>query len=177
MRKKLLLYGWMIGCLCFCQAPQQQDPAEKNLTKAADPLPSWSETETKQAIIDFVNKTTTRGSADFIPTEDRIACFDNDGTLWSEQPFYFQVMFALDRVKALALQHPEWKHQEPFKSLLTHDAKTAFKGGEKGLSEIIMATHAGLTTDEFNTLVRDWMATARHPVTGKRFVEMVSTHD
>jgi hypothetical protein len=140
---------------------------------AADPLPSWNDTASKQAIIQFVEKTTKEGSADFVPVAERIATFDNDGTLWAEQPMYFQFFFALDRIKTLAPQHPEWKTQEPFASLLKGDVKAALAGGEKSILEIVMATHAGMTTDEFNQTVKDWVATARHPVTKKPFTEMV----
>jgi phosphoglycolate phosphatase-like HAD superfamily hydrolase len=140
---------------------------------AADPLPSWNEGATKQAIISFVTKVTTQGSQDFVPAPERIATFDNDGTLWSEQPMYFQFFFALDRVKALAPQHPEWKTTEPFKSLLAGDMKTALAGGEKGLLAIIAATHAGMTTVEFEAIVKQWAETAHHPKTKRLFTEMV----
>lgn len=140
---------------------------------AADPLPSWNDTTPKQAIIAFVEKVTKPGSPHFVPAPERIATFDNDGTLWSEQPMYFQLAFALDRVKALAPQHPEWKTQEPFASLLKGDVKGALAGGEKTMLEILMATHAGMTTEEFEKIVKDWIATARHPKTGKLYTEMV----
>lgn len=140
---------------------------------AADPLPSWNHTAPKQAIIEFVEKVTQQGASDFVPVPERIAVFDNDGTLWSEQPAYFQLFFAIDRIKALAPKHPEWQTEEPFASLLKGDMKTALAGGEKALFDIIMATHAGLTTEEFETVVADWIATAKHPKTGKPFNEMV----
>ena len=140
---------------------------------SADPLPSWNDGASKKSIIAFVEKTTKEGSPDFVPVAERIATFDNDGTLWSEQPMYFQFFFALDRIKALAPQHPEWKTQEPFASLLKGDTKAALAGGEKSILEIVMATHAGMTTDEFNQTVKDWVATARHPVTKKPFTDMV----
>ena len=116
---------------------------------AAEPLPSWNDGPTKQSIVDFVARVTKEGSPDFVPPAERIATFDNDGCLWAEQPMYFQFLFAIDRVKALAPQHPEWKEKEPFASLLKGDMKSALAGGEKALLEIIMATHAGMTTDEF----------------------------
>jgi len=143
------------------------------IARAADPLPSWSEGPAKQSIIDFVTKVTTPGSPDFVPVPERIATFDNDGTLWCEQPMPVQLYFALDRVKALAPQHPEWKTQEPFASLLKGDMKTAAAGGEHALMELLMATHTGNTTEEFNTIVKDWIATATHPKTGKHYTEMV----
>jgi phosphoglycolate phosphatase-like HAD superfamily hydrolase len=136
-------------------------------------LPSWNDGPAKQAIVDFVTKTTAAGSPDFVPPEQRIAVFDNDGTLWAEQPLYFQFLFALDRVKVLAPQHPEWKTQEPFASLLKGDTKAALAGGEHAMVEIVMATHAGMTTEEFEAIVKDWIATARHPVSQRPYTEMV----
>jgi len=140
---------------------------------AADPLPSWNDTASKKAIVAFVGKVTQSGAPDFVPPAERIATFDQDGTLWSEQPMYFQFFFALDRVKALAPQHPEWKEKEPFASLLKGDVKGALAGGERALLEIVMATHAGMTTEEFEKTVKEWIATARHPKTGRLYTEMV----
>jgi hypothetical protein len=140
---------------------------------AADALPSWNDGPTKSAILQFVGKVTQQGSPDFVPEPERIAVFDNDGTLWAEQPMYFQLIFALDRVKALAPQHPEWKDKEPFASLLKGDLKGALSGGEHAAVEIVMATHAGMTTAEFEQIVKDWIATAKHPTTKRRFTEMV----
>jgi len=140
---------------------------------AADPLPSWNDTAAKKAIIGFVAKVTAPGSPEFVPAAERIAVFDNDGTLWSEQPVPFQAAFAFDRVKALAPQHPEWKEQEPFASLLKGDLKAALAGGERSVLQVLMATHAGMTTDEFMKIVRDWITTARHPKTGRLYTEMV----
>jgi len=140
---------------------------------AQGPLPSWNDGAAKKNIVTFVEKATQEGSPDFVPPAERIAVFDNDGTLWSEQPMYFQLFFALDRVKALAPQHPEWKTKEPFASLLKGDVKGALAGGEKAIVEIVMETHAGMTTDEFAQIVRDWVATAKHPKTGKLYTEMV----
>jgi phosphoglycolate phosphatase-like HAD superfamily hydrolase len=138
-----------------------------------DPLPSWNDTKSKQSIIDFVTKTTTEGSKDFIPVADRIAVFDNDGTLWTEKPLPFQLNFVLDRIKDLAPQHPEWKKKQPYKAILEGDLKTVMAGGEKALLEIMMTTHAGMTTDEFNKTVKDWMATATYLKTGKHYNEMI----
>ena len=129
----------------------------------ADSLPSWNDGPAKQAIAEFVRKSTTAGSSEFVAPEARIAVFDNDGTLWSEQPLYFQAQFALDRVKALAPQHPEWKTKEPFKSVLAGDVKAALATGDKGMAQLLAATHAGMTTDEFQKVVADWLATAQHP--------------
>jgi phosphoglycolate phosphatase-like HAD superfamily hydrolase len=141
--------------------------------RADEPLPSWNEGAAKAAITSFVGKVTTQGSSGFVPPAERIAVFDNDGTLWAEQPMYFQLFFALDRIKALAPQHPEWKDKEPFASLLKGDVKAALAGGEHALAEIVMATHAGLTTEEFEKVVSDWISTAKHPKTGKLYTEMV----
>jgi phosphoglycolate phosphatase-like HAD superfamily hydrolase len=139
----------------------------------ADPLPSWNDTAPKQAVIAFIEKTTKEGSPDFVPVPERIAVFDNDGCLWAEQPMYFQAFFIFDRIKALAPQHPEWKDKEPFASVLKGDVKSALAGGEKALLEMAMATHAGMTSDEFEKIVGDWITTAKHPTTGKLFTEMV----
>ncbi len=133
------------------------------IAKAADPLPSWNDTAPKKAIVAFVERVTKEGSSDFVPVSERIATFDNDGTLWAEQPLYFQFLFALDRVKALAPQHPEWKTKEPFASLLKGDMKTALTGGEHAFLEIVAATHSGMTTEEFDRIVKEWLATAKHP--------------
>jgi hypothetical protein len=144
-----------------------------NAAFASDPLPSWNDGPTKQGIISFVDKVTKEGSPTFVPPAERIATFDNDGTLWCEQPLPVQLYFALDRVKALAPQHPEWKTKEPFASLLKGDLKTALAGGDRALLEIVMATHTGMTTVEFEQIVKDWIATAKHPKTGKLYTEMV----
>jgi len=137
-----------------------------------DPLPSWNDTAPKKAIISFVEQVTRPGSPNFVPPEERIAVFDNDGTLWAEQPLYFQFLFAIDRVKDLAPQHPEWKTQEPFASLLKGDVKGALAGGEHALVEIVAATHSGMTTEEFKQIVRDWLATAKHPKSQRPYTDM-----
>lgn len=124
--------------------------------KVSDPLSSWNNGTAKQSIIDFANKTTKKGSADFVPLADRIACFDNDGTLWSEQPMHFPLVFAFDRVKALAPQHPEWKEQQPFKAVLEGDMKTVFAGGMKSVLQIMAATYAGMPDEEFTKTVKEW---------------------
>jgi len=143
------------------------------IARAADPLPSWNDGPAKQSIIAFVEKVTKSGSPDFVPVPERIAVYDNDGTLWSEQPVPVQFYFVADRVKALAPKHPEWKKKEPFASLLKGDVKKALEtSGDHGLMELFMATHTGMTTDEFAQMVKDWIATAKHPQTGKRFVDM-----
>ncbi len=138
-----------------------------------DPLPSWNDGRTKSAIIEFVDQVTDENSPEFVPAEQRIATFDNDGTLWSEQPIYFQLAFALDRVKAMAPDHPEWKETQPFKGVLENDLKAVMAGGKKSIAEIIAATHAGMTTEQFEKIVTDWIATAKHPTSGRRYQDMV----
>jgi len=142
-------------------------------TQAQDPLPSWNDTAPKKAIIAFVEKVTKPGSTDFVPVPERIAVFDNDGTLWAEQPVYFQFAFVFDRVKALASEHPEWKTNEPFASVLKGDVKGALARGEKGVVEMMTATHTGMTTEEFSKTVTDWISTAKHPKTGRLYTDMV----
>jgi phosphoglycolate phosphatase-like HAD superfamily hydrolase len=138
-----------------------------------DPLPSWNDGAVKKAITDFVTRVTTQGSPDFVPEAERIATFDNDGTLWVEQPYYFQMAFAFDRLKAMAPQHPEWKTKEPFRSLLKGDVATAAKAGEKGLLAVVAATHSGMTVPQFEVLVSDWIKTARHPRFKRPYNELV----
>ena len=157
-----------------CNQPQTKSDNPKNETSVSnDPLPSWNEGASKQSIIDFVKNTTDTSSKGFVPLADRIACFDNDGTLWTEKPLPFQLYFIIDRIKALAPKHPEWKNKQPYKGILEGDLKTALAGGEKSLLEIAMVTHAGLSEDAFNKTVKDWISTATHPKTGKHFNEMV----
>ncbi len=140
---------------------------------STDPLPSWNNGPAKKSITAFVEKVTKKSSPDFVPVPERIATFDNDGTLWAEQPMYFQLLFALHRVGVLAPQHPEWKTKEPFASLLKGDVKAALAGGERAIAEIVMATHAGMTTEEFEQIVKDWVATAKHPKFKKPYTECV----
>jgi hypothetical protein len=138
-----------------------------------DPLPSWNDTAPKAAIVAFVEKVTKEGSPDFVPEPERIAVFDNDGTLWVEHPMYTQLAFALDRVKAEAPSHPEWKGAQPFKAAIDRDMKTLAAAGEKGLLELIMATHAGMTTEQFEKVVSEWLATARDPRFSRPYTELV----
>lgn len=137
------------------------------------PLPSWNKSPAKQAITLFVKNVTTEGQPHYVPPAERIAVFDNDGTLWSEQPMYFQLAFALDRVKTLASEHPEWKTTQPFKAVLDGDMATVLSGGEHALIDLVMATHAGNTTEEFSHIVKDWLVTARHPKTKRLYTDMV----
>jgi phosphoglycolate phosphatase-like HAD superfamily hydrolase len=162
---KLIRYGqvgFVLSLLAITSAP----------APAADSLPSWNEGAAKQAILSHVAAVTEQGAATFVPPAERIAVFDNDGTLWSEQPLYFQIVFALERVKALAPQHPEWKTQEPFKTLLAGDVKGVLAQGEKALVEIVAATHSGMTTEEFTKTVDEWATTAKHPRFGRLYTEM-----
>jgi phosphoserine phosphatase len=140
---------------------------------AADVLPSWHEGRTKQGIIQFVADVTNKSGPKFIEPAERIAVFDNDGTLWSEKPAYFQLFFALDRLKALAPKHPEWKTKQPFKAALEGDLKTVFSGGEHALIELVMASHAGNTTEEFNGIVTEWIGTTKHPRFKRPYTECV----
>jgi phosphoserine phosphatase len=137
------------------------------------PLPSWCEGTSKKAIIDFVDSVTSEDNANFVPPMDRIAVFDNDGTLWSEKPFYFQMIFALERVKALAGLHPAWKETMPFKAILEGDMEGLLSMGMKGLLEVLYATHGNTTSDEFEQIVLEWITTARHPSTGRLYTEMI----
>ena len=139
----------------------------------ADALPSWNDGPVKRSILDFIERTTTPGGPDWVPVPERIACFDNDGTLWTEQPIYVQIAFAVDRVKAMAPQHPEWRTQEPFRSVLADDQAALATLGEKGFLEIIAATHTGLTTEAFAKAVADWLATARHPRFKRPYTDLV----
>jgi phosphoglycolate phosphatase-like HAD superfamily hydrolase len=162
-RRQNLISAALVAALAFTASAARAD----------DPLLSWNDTAPKKAILAFVDKVTKEGSPDFVPPEERIATFDNDGTLWCEQPMYFQLFFALDRVKALARQHPDWKTKEPFASLLKGDLKGALAGGERAMLEIIVVTHAGMTTAEFEQIVKDWIATAKHPKFKRPLTECV----
>jgi len=158
------LLGWGLAIVLACAS---------SLVRAQDPLPSWNDGHAKQRIVAFVAAVTDKASRDFVPTADRIAVFDNDGTLWSEQPVYVQFAFVVDRLKAMAPQHPEWKTQQPFKGVLEGDLKAAAAAGEKGLLQLMMATHAGMTSDEFAQTVKDWLASARHPRFKRPYTELV----
>lgn len=156
-----------------CNESSQKEQSQAVKAAEADPLPSWNEGTTKNAIIDFVTKTTTAEGPDFIPVADRIACFDNDGNLWSEQPMYFQLYFAIDRVKQLAQEHPEWKTEQPFKAVLEDDMETLLSFGEHGIIQLVMASHAGMSTEEFATIVREWLRTSNHPRFNRPFNELI----
>jgi len=166
---KLFVFAISISFYWACKSASTQGSESSSKGPV---LASWNDGDNKKAIIDFVNRTTKQGSADFIPVGDRIACFDNDGTLWGEQPAYYQLFFAIDRVKVMAPLHPEWNTKEPFASILKDDMKGFMASGEKGIFEVIMETHAGITTDEFDNAVRDWLAKSKHPKTGKPYNQM-----
>ncbi|MXN64902.1 haloacid dehalogenase-like hydrolase [Stappia sp. GBMRC 2046] len=157
-----ILSAGVIGAFFFASAALAQD----------DPLPSWNDGASKQAIVEFVEAVTTDGGADFVAPADRIATFDNDGTLWVEHPIYTQLAFALDRVKALAPDHPEWKTTQPFKAVLDNDMEALGKIGEKGLVELVMASHAGMSTADFEKIVTDWFKTAKHPRFDRPYTEL-----
>jgi len=156
-----------IGCVVFAALLAAFTAAAQT-----DPLPSWNAGRTKSAIIEFVQTTTDTSSPDFVPPAARIATFDNDGTLWVEHPMYTQLAFALDRIKALAQQHPEWKTQQPFKAVLDNDLEALAAGGEKGMVELVMASHAGMSTAEFEAIVTGWLDKARHPRFKRRYTEL-----
>jgi len=148
-------------------------PGNSSISVNAVPLPSWNDTDHKKAIISFVEKVTTEGSADFVPVAERIATFDNDGTLWSEQPMYFQFFFTFDRIKAMAHLHPEWKNKQPFKDAIDGNYKAVIESGADAINELVMAVSQDYTSEEFAQIVKDWLATAKHPTTGKLYTEMV----
>lgn len=170
-------YLFILGSFLAFVSCQSSETANTNTNHSDSPsevfLDSWNEGAAKQAIIDYVEDVTNPASANFIPVADRIATFDNDGNLWSEQPAYFQLFFAMDRVKALASEHPEWKNEQPFKSVLENDMKTLSSFGEHGLLELVMASHAGVSTEEFEQIVTDWLATSRHPRFDRPYNEMI----
>ena len=148
-------------------------PALARSRQPLDPLPSWREGPTKKSILHFVARTTTEGKPDFLPVAQRVSVFDNDGTLWCEQPMYVQLAFVLDRVKTLADKHPEWKDRQPFKAVLANDLKALAATGEKGALELVGATHAGMTVEEFDSIIKDWITTARHPKYRRPYTECV----
>jgi phosphoserine phosphatase len=167
MRPIIYVAGALVCVLAVLVGTDNSEAAQH------DPLPSWNDGPTKTAITDFVRRVTTEGVIGFIPSAERIAVFDNDGTLWAEQPMYFQLAFALDRVKAMAPMHPEWKQKQPFQAVLEGDLKSVLAGGEPAILELLMATHAGNTTEEFAQIVENWLASAKHPTTGRRYTNMV----
>jgi hypothetical protein len=166
----LILLLFLLLVINSCKNSGQQP---QPIQSGDDPLPSWNEGAAKQAIVDFVNAVSDPNSPDYVKQADRVATFDNDGTLWSEQPYYFQLQFALDRVKEMSADHPEWKDNPLFQAVLDNNIKKVLSFGEHGLLELVMATHAGMTTEEFSQIVKEWISTAKHPKTNKLFKEMV----
>ncbi len=160
MKKTLFIFFLILGGL-------------KPLQVYSEALPSWNDGAAKSAIVEFVTAVTDPGSQDFLPENERIAVFDNDGTLWSEKPLYFQLLFAIDRVKVIAEEHPDWKIKQPFKDVLEGNMEGLAASGKKGLLELVMATHAGMTTDEFTETVTAWLANARHPKFMKPYTDLV----
>ncbi|MBD8487324.1 haloacid dehalogenase-like hydrolase [Echinicola sp. CAU 1574] len=178
MKRIFILYISLFFLTVACSAPQQEEGAtgvekkEENISGATMQLASW-EQEPRKRILEWVEQVTDSASSSYIPASDRIAVFDNDGTLWTEQPIYFQVAFAIDEIKRMAPDHPEWSSQGPFKPLLEGDLKGFMAGGEKSLGALLATTHTGMNTEEFNQRVKTWMQTATHPVTGKHYNEMI----
>ena len=164
---KLILIILVFGSISSCICPVQDEKG------AVDPLPSWNEGGTKDAILQFVNSVTNEADEYFVAPADRIAVFDNDGNLWAEKPLYTQLYFAIDRVKELAPQHPEWKDEQPFKAVLENDMAELMKHGEHGLLQIVMSTHAGMTTETFEEIVKDWLAEAKHPRFNRPYTDLV----
>ena len=172
--KRILICVLLAAVLAACTTRTTEDATTPTTTAAlTDPLPSWNDGAARQAIVAFVKKVTTQVDPEFVPEPERIAVFDNDGTLWAEQPMYFQFAFAVDRIKAMAPDHPEWANKEPFASVLKGDLHSALAGGEHALAEMMMVTHAGMTAEEFTKIVTDWAGTATHPKTGRLYTEMV----
>ena len=173
-KMRLHVVGFLALCLVLasCSAPTPQ-PAPATAPAAIDSLRSWNDGLARKAISDFVERTTRQGTPDFVPPAERIAVFDNDGTLWAEQPMYFQLAFALDRIRALAPEHPEWKTTQPFKGTLEGNLDAVLAGGEQSVLQVIAASHSGNTSEEFEAIVTEWIGSARHPVTKRTYVEMV----
>jgi hypothetical protein len=163
----------LVSCVNQTKKTGKEGNAAMDATSTGDPLPSWNDGAVKKAIVNYVLHVVDSSSPDFIPVADRIATFDNDGTLWAEQPVYFQFFYALDKVKSMAPAHPEWRSKEPFKSVLNNDMASIMKQGEKGILQIVAATHAGMTTSGFDSAVGQWIDTALHPVKKMHYTEMV----
>ena len=173
MKYNIKVFSFFISLLFISCQQEHSKLTNTNETTFSDPLPSWNDNLTKQSIIGFVTKTISKSSSDFVNEADRIAVFDNDGTLWGEQPMYFQLAYAIDYIKKEVPNHPEWKTKEPFKSLLAGDLNGVMKGGEKALLEMLMVSHAGMSAEEFEQSVSEWLETATHPKTGKPYNQMI----
>jgi phosphoglycolate phosphatase-like HAD superfamily hydrolase len=174
MKKKLfLITAAVLFLLVSCKTENKPVPDKEISAEIKDPLPSWNDTQNKQAIIAFITNAIDENNANFIPVSERIATFDNDGTLWTEQPIYFQFFFAVDRIKTLSSEHPEWKTKMPYKAILENDMEAFMKTGMKGIAEVLMASHVGNTTEEFNGFVKEWAKTAKHPTKNVPFTDLV----
>jgi len=178
MKNRIIFYSLILIFLFTLVSCKQETKIESILVvkievPEKDPLPSWNNTNTKNNILAYVKDVTNSESENFIPIADRIATFDNDGNLWAEQPAYFQLFFAMDRIKAMAGEHPEWKEKQPFKAVLENDMETLKESGMKGIGEIVMTTHAGNTTEEFDAIVKDWVKTAKHPTKNVGYDKLV----
>lgn len=171
MHSRLAAALLLAGAACNSAAPPA-DRAPAAPAAAVDPLPSWTDGPAKERIVGFVKRVTTPGTSDFVAEGDRIATFDNDGTLWGEQPMYVELFFTIDRVKELLPSHPEWKNKQPFKALVAGDLKGVLASGEKGLAELVAVTHTGMTVDQFRDIVKTWIATAKHPEKQMYFTSM-----
>ena len=172
--KKIVSIILVLFVLVACKdAVDPKETIETTTIALVDPLPSWNDTTTKKAITAYVTDVTTSESENFIPIADRISTFDNDGNLWSEQPVYFQLYFVLDRIKDMAKDHPEWKDEQPYKAVLENDMETIIKSGMKGIGQLLMTTHAGKSTEEFDSIVKDWIATAKHPTKNVGYDKLV----
>ncbi len=169
----IFLIFFVILTSCKQETQIENKPEAIPSTIKKDPLSSWNDLSTKKEIIAYVDAITDKNNSNFIPIPVRIATFDNDGTLWSEQPMYFQLSFAIDQIKKMAVDHPEWKNKQPYKAVIENDMEALNKTGEKGLLEIILATHVGMSTDEFESSVKEWIKTAKHPSKGKVYTELV----
>lgn len=172
-----MIFIWILLLHSCKQDRQEQQVTDAEITlkeqMAKNPLPSWNEGDAKNIILDFVEAATTEGGPGFIPEADRIATFDNDGTLWAEKPLYFQLLFAMDRVKLMAPDHPEWKTKEPYRAILENDMESLKEQGLKGIATLVMTTHTGMSPSEFHKIVQEWMSVALHPQTGKPYDQMV----
>lgn len=169
----LILMGFIFILNSGCSKNNSLQKDSSTTSNISNPLPSWNETDHKKAIINFVEKVTKEGSSDFVPVAERIASFDNDGTLWSEQPMYFQLIFTFDRIKAMAPEHSDWKNKQPFKAVLEDDIKTVLESDPALIDNLVMTVSADYTSDEYAKIVKDWIDTAKHPETGKLYSEMV----
>jgi len=172
--KHLIIFTSVLVALIACNSKKTTNSVEAEAVEQTENiLPSWNEGQTKTSIMDYVNEVTDKNSPLFIPEADRIATFDNDGNLWAEQPAYFQLYFAIDQVKALAPQHPEWKYTQPFKAVLDNDMNTLMEQGERGLLKLVMATHSNNTTEEFDSIVSKWIRTAKHPTKNVNYDKLI----